>query len=337
MGWKQITVGVGVVLVAVGLIGCGNDRPMNIVIVTFDTTRIDTIGCYGNQEASTPNLDALAERGVRFQNAFSSVPITLPAHTTLMTGLYPLKHGVRDNGIFKVREDVTTLAEILRDRGYRTGAAIGSFPLGKQFHLDQGFEFYDDGVTGEYEDFRGRRVLPRTGIFFDERDASAVNQAAFPWLEEYSGGPFFLWLHYFDPHQPLKPPAPYDQLFMADPYLGEVAFADEAFGAVINRLEALGVADRTIVVMASDHGEGRGEHGEETHSLLAYNSTLHVPLIISVPGGRKGLTISERVGLVDVVPTVLDLLAIERPGIFQGRSLVPELEGRRRKTPPLYA
>jgi len=311
--------------------------PKNVVIVTFDTTRADAIGCYGNAEASTPHLDQLAAHGVRFENAFSAVPITLPSHTTLMTGLYPLAHGVRDNGLFVVRDEVKTLAEILHDHGYKTGAAVGSFPLGAQFNLNQGFDFYDDGFTAQYEDFRGRRVLPRTGIFFDERKATAVNRAALPWLEENSDGPFFLWLHYFDPHQPLKPPAPYDQLFLADPYLGEIAFADEAFGEVMDRLEQLGVAEDTLVIMAADHGEGRGEHGEETHSFLTYNTTLHVPLIISVPGGRQGLEISERVGLVDVVPTILELLGIEAAVPFQGRSLAPELEGRTGESRPLYA
>lgn len=321
----------------VGLSGCGREEPWNVIILTLDTTRADHIGCYGKAEASTPNIDAVAASGVRFENAFASVPITLPSHTTLMTGLYPLAHGIRDNGIFVVDDHHTTLAERLSDIGYRTAAGIGSFPLGTDFNLDQGFELYDDRFNAQYEDFRGRRVMPKTGIFFDERPAVQVNEAVMPWLEEHHDQPFLLWLHYFDPHQPLEPPAPYDQLFLDDPYLGEIAYADEAFGAVMSRLESLGVADRTIIVIAADHGEGRGDHGEDTHSMLAYGSTLHVPLIIKVPGGLQGQVVSERVGLVDVAPTIVDLLGMDVDPVFQGRSLVPELEGRNRPPVAQYA
>ncbi len=310
---------------------------MNVVIVTLDTTRADHIGCYGNSQASTPNIDALAAEGVVFKNAFAAVPITFPSHTTLMTGLYPLAHGIRDNGIFVLEDQHTTLAEMLLDHGYRTGAAVGSFPLGSDFNLDQGFEVYDDRFNAQYEDFRGKRVLPKTGIFFDERRAFQVNEAVMPWLEEHQGEPFFLWLHYFDPHQPLEPPAPYDQLFLDDPYLGEIAYADEAFGRVMDTLRRLEVDDRTLIILTSDHGEGRGDHGEDTHSLLAYGSTLHVPLVIRVPEGRRGTVVDSRVGLVDVTPTVLDLLGIEDVEAFQGRSLRPELEGEIRSPVAQYA
>lgn len=321
----------------IGLAGCGNDRPMNVVIVTIDTTRADHIGCYGKAEASTPNIDALAAEGVLFENAFASVPITLPSHSTIMTGLYPLAHGIRDNGIFVLDDRHTTLAERLRDQGYRTAAAIGSFPLAAKFNLDQGFEVYDDRFNAQYEDFRGRRVLPRTGIFFDERRAAHVNEAIFPWLEDHSDEPFFLWLHYFDPHQPLEPPTPYDQLFLDDPYLGEIAYSDEALGKVMDTLRRLAIDDRTMVIVTSDHGEGRGDHGEDTHSLLAYGSTLHVPLIIKVPGGRRGGVVAERVGLVDLAPTVLEMLGLKGDPVLQGRSLVPELEGKVRPPAALYA
>jgi len=321
----------------IGLAGCGNDRPMNVIIVTIDTTRADHIGCYGKAEASTPNIDALAAEGVLFENAFASVPITLPSHATIMTGLYPLAHGIRDNGIFVLDDRHTTIAERLRDQGYRTAAAVGSFPLAEKFNLDQGFEVYDDRFNAQYEDFRGRRVLPKTGIFFDERRAAQVNEAILPWLEDRSGEPFFLWLHYFDPHQPLEPPTPYDQLFFDDPYLGEIAYADEALGKVMDTLRRLAIDDRTMVIVTSDHGEGRGDHGEDTHSLLAYGSTLHIPLIIKVPGGRRGGVVSERVGLVDLAPTVLEMLGLEGDPILQGRSLVPELEGQVRPPAALYA
>lgn len=334
---KRGTLAAAVFFAVIGLTSCAREAPWNVVIVTLDTTRADSIGCYGKAEASTPNIDALAADGVRFENAFATVPITLPSHTTLMTGLYPLAHGVRDNGLFIVDDKHTTLAERLAARGYQTAAAVGSFPLGADFNLDQGFDVFDDRFNAQFEDFRGQRVLPKTGIFFDERRAAMVNASVFPWLDENHEQPFFVWLHYFDPHQPLEPPAPYDQLFLDDPYLGEIAYADEAFGAVMSRLESLGVADRTIVVVASDHGEGRGDHGEETHSMLAYGSTLHVPLIIKVPDGRRGAVVSQRVGLVDVAPTLIDLLGVEVDPVFQGRSLVPELKGEQRPPSIQYA
>lgn len=319
------------------MLGCGKAAPWNVVIVTLDTTRADHIGCYGKGEASTPNIDALAAEGVLFENAFASVPITFPSHTTLLTGLYPLAHGIRDNGIFILDDRHTTLAEILGDHGYRTAAAVGSFPLGGDFNLSQGFEIYDDHFAAQYEDFRGRRVLPKEGIFFDERRAAQVNRAVMPWLEEHHEEPFFLWMHYFDPHHPLEPPAPYDQLFLDDPYLGEIAYADEAFGSVMDALRRLEIEDRTIVVLASDHGEGRGDHGEDTHSLLAYGSTLHVPLIIKVPKGRQNGVVAGRVGLVDVAPTIVNLLGLDVDPGFQGRSLVPELEGTVRPPAAQYA
>ncbi len=316
------------------LIACGRQERWNVVLVTFDTTRADHLGCYGNDKIRTPHLDRLAAEGVRFADAISAVPVTAPSHTTILTGKYPLAHGVRDNGLFVLGERQTTLAERLKAEGYATAAAVGSFPLSARFGLDQGFDLYDDRFSVRYESF-GRRRSPRAGLYFDERRAELVNEAVWPWLEQHHQvvgtlparrQPFFLWLHYFDPHQPFEPPPPYGELYLTDPYLGEIAYADEAFGAVIKRLERLGVGDRTLVVFTADHGEGRGEHNELTHSTLAYNSTLHVPLILRIPGGPRGLTVAQRVGTVDIVPTVLDLLGLAAGSDVQGRSLVPLIE-----------
>jgi len=296
-----------------------------VVIVTFDTTRADHIGCYGDSQARTPTVDTLAAQGVLFEQALSSVPITLPSHSTLMTGKAPFAHGVRDNGLFVLGEAQQTLAEILRDEGYRTAAAIASYPLLSRFGIAQGFELYDDHVTGDYEDLFGERIFPKSHLFFDERPAAQVNEAVFPWLEEHHREPFFLWLHYFDPHQPLEPPTPYDQLFAHDPYRGEIAYADESLGVLMERLRRLGVDDNTLVIFTSDHGEGLDEHNESTHSMLLYQSTLHVPLVMRLPGGIAGRRVGQRVGLIDVLPTVLDVLDIEPPTDIQGRSLAPYL------------
>ncbi|MEO1083367.1 MAG: sulfatase-like hydrolase/transferase [Acidobacteriota bacterium] len=318
-------------LLLAAAVGCGGDgprEPLNVLLVTFDTTRADHIGAYGHAGARTPVLDDLAAQGVLFESAYAPVPITLPSHSSLMTGKVPFAHGVRDNGLFVLGDEQLTLAEILRDRGYRTAAAIASFPLTAQFGINQGFELFDDHVTADMEDLYGQRSAPKSGIFFDERSAGRVNDAVLPWLEEHADEPFFLWAHYFDPHHPHTPPPPYDQLFAHELYDGEIAYADESLGVVLQKLRDLGVLDHTLVVFTSDHGEGRGEHGESTHSLLNYNSTLHVPLIISNPrlsselGGRR---VQQAVSTVDVLPTILELIGLELPaeldGQLQGQSL----------------
>ncbi len=308
-------------------------------MVTFDTTRADHLGCYGHDGVRTPVLDALAGEGVLFEQAVVPIPITLPSHSSLMTGKVPFAHGVRDNGFFALGEEQTTLAEILSGEGYRTAAAIGSFPLTAQFGIGQGFELFDDHVTTRYEDLYGERVFPKERFFFDERKAARVNEAVLPWLEERHREPFFLWVHYFDPHHPHEPPAPYDQLYAHDLYLGEIAYADESLGTLLDQLKRLGVYERTLIVFTSDHGEGRGEHDESTHSLLLYESTLHVPLIVKAPDGLSGERVARRVGTVDVLPTVLDLLGLPLPDDVQGRSLRPYLEGRGEAPRPrgLYA
>jgi len=242
-------------------------QPMNIVVITFDTTRADHLGVYDDALSNTPNLVELASQSAVFEHAVSPVPITLPSHTTIFTGLNPTSHGVRDNGLFTASPSLTTLAETLGDSGYATGAAIGSFPLAGHSGIQQGFDFFDDNITQAYEDTFGNRVIEKDGIYFDERPAEAVNEAAFDWLESHAAKPFFLWLHYFDAHQPLNPPFPFNELFVHDQYLGELAYADYALGQVIERLRDLGVYDNTIIVMTSDHGEGRGEHRELTHSI----------------------------------------------------------------------
>ncbi|MEX0914399.1 MAG: sulfatase, partial [Wenzhouxiangellaceae bacterium] len=290
---------------AVLLTSCGREQPWNVVLVTFDTTRADRIGSYGNARIGTPALDGLAHEGIRFANAVSVAPITAPSHSTILTGLYPTGHGVRDNGLFVLSDDNRTLAEILRERGYATAAAVGAFPVVSRFGFDQGFDLFDDHLTGMYEDYLGERTVPKEQLFFDERRAAQVNEAVIPWLEARGEEPFFLWLHYFDPHQPFEPPPPYDQLYADDLYNGEIAYADSRLGHMLDQLRRLGKLERTLIVVTADHGEGLGEHNEVTHAVLAYDSTLHVPLIIRPPGLGSGSArvVDDRVGIVDIVPT----------------------------------
>lgn len=318
---RSVLKALGLAMIALGLVGCAPEPPMNVLVITLDTTRADHLGPYGKSDARTSNLDRLAATGVVFENCFSAVPVTLPSHSTIFTGMYPLAHGVRDNGLFQLPPSATTLAEILKGRGYRTGAAIGAFPLTSDFGIQQGFDFFDDHITIVQEDYRGDIDETSPKLFFDERPAPRVNDAILPWLRSPSDRPFFAWIHYWDAHQPFLAPPPYDQLFSNDLYQAEIAFVDENLGRILDELERQGVADRTLVVVTADHGEGRGDHDEETHSLLAYNGTLHVPLIVHVPGGTDPHRVSRRVGTVDILPTVLDLLEIPIPSEVQGHSL----------------
>lgn len=321
-------VGCVVVLFCVFGAGCGGgaDQPLNVIVITLDTTRADHLGCYGKTSARTPNFDSIAEEGVRFDRCFSTAPVTTPSHSTIMTGTYPPYHGVRDNGMFVLGPDAVTFAEIAQQNGYATGGAVGSFPVTRKFGLAQGFEFFDDRISTPAEDFRGRRTVPKQGVFFEERPAPWVNSAILPWFEENVDRPFFVWLHYWDAHLPHHPPPPYSELFAHDLYQGEIAYADHSLGTILEFLKRSGVWDRTVVVVVGDHGEGMGEHDEDTHSMLAYNTTIRVPFLMRVPERFTGLVVDQPVGSVDIVPTLVDLLGFELPDEVQGRSLVPVLE-----------
>ncbi len=318
----------GLLLSALALaLGCGGgSRDANVLLVTFDTTRADRIGAYGNGRAVTPVVDSLAAEGVLFTNAHASIPLTFPSHATILTGLYPTGHGIRDNGLFVLADEVVTLPEILRERGYSTAAAISGFPLVKRFNLGQGFDLYDDDLRRKDEDFLGRRPR-RQSLFFEERRAARTNEAVLPWLEEHRDRPFFVWLHYYDPHRPWDPPPPYDELLADDPYQGEIAYADESLGRILDQLRAWDVFDETMVIFTSDHGEGLGQHNESTHSLLNYQTTLRVPLIVRPPGGIAPAVVDDLVAGVDIAPTVLDALGIESPVEFQGHSLYGYVTG----------
>ena len=305
--------------------GCQDKAQWNVLIVTFDTTRADHIATYGKASAQTPVLDQLAADGVVYERSLAPIPITLPSHSSIMTGQVPFVHGVRDNGLFKLSEKKLTLAEILKKAGFETGAAIGSFPLTAQFGINQGFDFFNEHITQEFEDIFGERTIAKDKLFFDERKAAQVNDAIMPWIEQTvnnDDAPFFAWAHYFDPHHPHEPPAPYNQSFVHDLYQGEIAYSDESLGNIIQQLKDLGVYDNTMIVFTSDHGEGMNEHNESTHSMLIYNSTVHVPLIVKYPQQQHaGKRVAQWVGSVDILPTILNQLNLPIPEDIQGRIL----------------
>ena len=301
--------------------------PLNIIILTIDTCRADRLSCYGYDLLDTPHIDSLATEGVLFEEARTCVPITLPSHVSIMTGLYPVVHGVRENGAYVAADSLLTLAEILKGNGYATAAFMGSFPLESRFNLDQGFDYYGD-LFGE-KDGSSKGAAGGVSIFFDERPADEVNEDFFRWLENHDKSPFFAWLHYFDPHQPHDLRPPYDATCATRPYDGEIAFVDECVGRLRKQLDKENLLERTIFVVTSDHGEGLGEHGEMTHALLLYDSTLKVPMIIRCPRtvGLAAARVTDPVRTVDLLPTILELLGLDVPPGIHGRSLVGIMSG----------
>ena len=291
------------------------DAPSNVLLLTLDTTRADHIGSYGHPYIQTPNIDRLATEGVRYDSAFTVVPITLPSHLSMMSGRYPSWHGVRENGGFYVPQEMTTLAEILSAAGYDTAAFVGAFPLDSQSGLDQGFDLYDDNYPSRQDEH------PRLRRFYDERPAKDVVLAANAWLDDRGQAPFFLWAHFFDPHQPFTPPSPHRERYPDSAYAAEIASVDEAIGSLLGKLDAIGELDNTLVVLTADHGEGLGEHGEATHALLLYSSTLRVPLIVRDPKGPSGETVTAPVATLDIFSTVLDRLDLPIPEGNQGAPL----------------
>lgn len=274
----------------------------NVLLVTMDTTRADRIGCYGNEDIETPALDRLAREGVVFSQATATSPSTLPSHTSILTGLYPAHHGSRVNGLYRLDDSHETLAEVLAESGYTTGAVISAFVLDSRFGLGQGFAHYDDDLS-ECEEAPLYR--------YRERKADKTTDRAIQWLRGVADDPFFLWVHYFDPHAAYEPPSPYAEEYEKNPYDGEIAFVDAQIGRLTNTLEELGLTDRTLVVVVGDHGESLGQHNELTHAFLVYEATLRVPLIVRC-GQRLGggVHIPRRVSQVDLAPTILSLLGL---------------------------
>lgn len=321
--------GVALIVLAIGVFFVlrGRRSTPNVLLFTFDTLRADRVGAYGFAPASTPTLDGLSRRGVRFEYVQSASPLTGPSHATILTGLYPPVHGVRENVNFVLGDEHPTLPSILKQRGYRTAAFVGAYPVAAAFGFDHGFDVFSEG-------FHESKNIGQSA----ERPANEVADAAIGWLSEPKPGPFMMWVHFYDPHAPYAPPPAYRDRFGDRPYDGEVAFADSQAGRILDALKATGRLEDTIVVAVSDHGEGFGEHEELTHGLLVYDSTLRVPLIIAGPGVPEGRVVTDPAATADILPTVLALLNQEgAPAGLPGHSLVGAFRGTRAPERGLYA
>ena len=286
----------------------------NLLIITVDTVRPDHLSVYGGDQVVVPHMERLAREGVTFDQAFTVAPLTLPAHASLFTGLHPTAHGIHNNGTYRLGDSASTLAEKLQGAGFRTGAVVGAQVLHSQYGLAQGFDFYDDRLE----------VKERLGsVYHADRPGREVVDRGLRWLQESTDQRWFLWLHLFDPHSEYTPPEPYRSWYADSPYHGEIAYADQQVGRVLDYLRAQGSLDRTLVVVTSDHGESLGEHGEKTHGIFVYDSTVRIPLLMRLPGRLPaGRRVREVASLVDVAPTVLELLDVPAAEAgFQGISL----------------
>ncbi|MCC7142673.1 MAG: sulfatase-like hydrolase/transferase [Candidatus Eisenbacteria bacterium] len=291
----------------------GKPKPPNVIVVTLDTTRADHIGCYGADFAHTPNLDALAREGVRFDRAVTPVPMTLPSHTTMMTGSLPPRHGVRNNGAYQLGTGAETLAERFAAAGYETGAFVSAFVLDRQFGLAQGFAAYDDSL-------------------FNERPSSMTLARAKRWLERRSKErPVFVWMHLFDAHTPWTPAAPFSKLNLPSAYDQEIAADDAAVGGLIEELKRLGRWENTVIAVLADHGEGLGDHGEAEHGIFLYQETTRIPWVIRAPKlGARGLVVETVVSTTDLMPTLLELAGLPPVTNIDGKSLVALIDPKQK-------
>jgi arylsulfatase A-like enzyme/Flp pilus assembly protein TadD len=292
--------------------------PPSIVLITLDTVRADRMGFLGSQRGLTPNLDALARQGVIFTRAYSQVPLTTASHATILTGTYPQFHKVNDFGV-PLASDLPYAPDILHARGYHTAAFVGSLildPAAKSAPgFERGFDTFDAG-------FHRRRPGENRYQAIERRGGEVVAHAL-AWLDKHPRGPFFLWVHLYDAHDPYDPPEPFKSRYAAAPYDGEIAYADSAVGKLLSQLRVRGLYDGALIAVMADHGEGLGEHGEDTHGVFLYDETIHVPLLFKMPHERSaGRRIDSRVGLVDVLPTILQVVGSPAPKDVQGESLL---------------
>jgi arylsulfatase A-like enzyme/tetratricopeptide (TPR) repeat protein len=303
----------------------------NVVLITIDTVRADHLGSYGYKEAETPWLDRLAKEGVRFTQASAPVPLTLPSHSSLLSGLLPPHHGLRNNGAGSFPGEKETLATVLSGQGFRTGAFVGAFVLDRRFGLSRGFETYDDEIE---------RAPGETVVLEAERPGREVMDRALAWLGNLGSDdqrPFFLWVHLYDAHAPYEPPSPQRERHPGRPYDGEIAAVDEQVGRLLQELDRRGLSGSTAVAVAGDHGEALGEHGELTHGLLLYEPTLHVPLLVRAPGLPAGKVLETPVSLVDLGPTLAGLAGKTFPAV-DGHDLSAALrEGKEPAPADVYA
>jgi arylsulfatase A-like enzyme len=312
-----------------------DDPPLNVILITVDTLRADALGAYGQKRFTSPNLDRLAREGVVFLHAMASAPSTLPSHASIMTAKHPYAHGARANAGYILPAENETLAEVLQRNAYRTGAETAAPVISHLTQLNQGFDQYRDLSSGDIVKKKSISVRQADGskgtIEVDERTASDITDFGIRFLRENQDAPFFLWLHYFDPHAHYTAPSEYGNLIPDSPYHAEVRYVDSQIGRLIRNLEVLHLQGRTLLVVTSDHGESLMEHGEQTHSSYLFETTMHVPLIFwgakSIP---KDWQVNSMVRTIDIAPTILELLGLSPLEEAQGRSLVPLMTGERR-------
>lgn len=294
-------------------------RPTHILLITVDTLRADALGAYGHRDAATPRLDRLASAGVRFDRAHAHNVVTLPSHANILSGRYPIDHGVRDNAGFRFPASMETAATILKARGYHTGAFVSAFPLDSRFGLARGFDEYDDRFVD---------ATPRPAFLEQERKGTETVARALKWRQAQGSEPTFCWVHVYEPHFPYRAPEPFASQFRNDPYQGEVAAVDAELAPLLDPILDGGADARTLVIVTADHGESLGEHGEATHGVFAYESTLRVPLIVYAPQLFGPRVVSSPARHVDILPTILDAVGMAIPKDLRGRSLLPAALGK---------
>jgi arylsulfatase A-like enzyme/Flp pilus assembly protein TadD len=308
-------------------------QPPNVILITLDTTRADRMGFLGSERGLTPNLDTLASQSVVFTRAYSQVPLTTASHATILTGTYPQFHQVNDFGV-PLAQDLPYAPYIFRGSGYHTAAFVGSLILDPEARsapgFERGFDTYDAG-------FHRRRTGEDRYQSIERRGAEVVAHAL-AWLNVHQKGPFFIWVHLYDPHDPYDPPEPYKARYASAPYDGEIAYVDSVVGKLLSQLRVLGLYDDALIAVMADHGEALGEHGETTHGIFLYDETIRVPLLFKLPRERSaGTRIDSRAGLVDVLPTILQAAGIDVPQEVQGESLLSMLKPAESHDRPAYA
>jgi choline-sulfatase len=340
LGMIFIQIFVAVVLAASAQTSAPRNSPPDVYLITIDTLRADHVGCYGYKQVETPTLDALAADGIRFTEAFTHSPITNTSHITILTGLLPSVHGVTDFAVPLPPQHVTA-AELLKTHGYHTAAFIGAVILDSSTlapGLDRGFDFYDNFPKGDGKDAAGRNK-ERWGRV--ERRGMEVVEHAEAWFNQHRTGPHFAWVHLYDPHDPYEPPPPFSEKYKDHLYDGEIAYADSALAHWIAFLKKAGAYDNAIIIVTGDHGEGLGEHGEDTHGLFLYDSTLHVPLILKMPlksawAAHPGAVIDNQVRTTDILPTILSATGISAPAELNGESLLPLIDEKNSSNRDLF-
>ena len=299
-------------------------KPPNIILITLDTTRADRMGFLGSERGLTPNLDALATQSVVFTRAYAQVPLTTPSHAALLTGTYPQFSHLEDLGA-PLRPELPYLPDLLHHHGYHTAAFLGAYildPAAAAPGFDRGFDLYD----GHFN----QRKPGEDRYKSIERRAEDVANRALGWLSRHQQQPFFIWLHFYDPHDPYDPPEPFKTKYASQPYDGEIAYTDSIVGSFVEVLRKHGLYDNSVIAIAADHGEAFGEHGEERHGMFLYDETIHVPLLLKLPAGRSGgERVEERVALADIAPSLLEAAGVPVPSTMQAHSLLASIPGKK--------